>query len=353
MSSNPVSYNKERAEKLYNRLTGYRFAQRYIQGGTVLDIRCARLDPDVSILAAAAERVVCLTDAGSTRDCSPPRNQAENISYQHSALPRLPDPDEPFDAVVALEVIEKLDQPERLVTEVKRVLKRGGIFVVSTPDKQTHTNDRNYKDPAHTSEMHTLQFRELLEANFEHMRIYRQGIVCGGIFLGSDNLVSSMPTETFKISEPENRSGSYPLTTHFNIAVCGDSELPDMGDESLLLLDDERTIFEECEEYLVSLDLLREEIKRIENTEVQAFRERVQSMHRQNTYLKSTNEDLGKEKEALLSEKKALLSEKKTLLSKNEWLTDRLDAMENALTWRIFGPLRRLRANRGSSEKTD
>jgi SAM-dependent methyltransferase len=46
----------------------------------------------------------------------------------------LPFPDGSFDVVVAGELFEHVRDPERLVAEVKRVLRPGGIFVASVPN---------------------------------------------------------------------------------------------------------------------------------------------------------------------------------------------------------------------------
>ena len=46
----------------------------------------------------------------------------------------LPFPDESFDTVVAGELLEHVRDPERLVAEVRRVLRRGGTFVGSVPN---------------------------------------------------------------------------------------------------------------------------------------------------------------------------------------------------------------------------
>ena len=52
-------------------------------------------------------------------------------------------PDETFDAVVSVSVLEHVDDPLRYLSEILRVLKRGGIFYLAFPNrlnpKETHT----------------------------------------------------------------------------------------------------------------------------------------------------------------------------------------------------------------------
>lgn len=47
-------------------------------------------------------------------------------------------PDESFDIVLSTEVIEHTVSPQRAITEMYRVLKKGGILILSTPNKAWH-----------------------------------------------------------------------------------------------------------------------------------------------------------------------------------------------------------------------
>lgn len=71
-----------------------------------------------------------------------------------------------FDAVVSNEVIEHLDEPERLLREIERVLKPGGIAVISTPIRVT----KKPLDPHHAHEWFQEDFQELVSATFQDVR---------------------------------------------------------------------------------------------------------------------------------------------------------------------------------------
>ncbi|MFC1650383.1 methyltransferase domain-containing protein [Candidatus Latescibacterota bacterium] len=59
-----------------------------------------------------------------------------SIRFVQGDIYRLPYDDSSFDAVVASEIVEHLDNPRDAVSEVARVLRPGGYFIVSTPYKE-------------------------------------------------------------------------------------------------------------------------------------------------------------------------------------------------------------------------
>src|SRR3712207_8915753 len=75
-----------------------------------------------------------------------------------------------FDVVVAFGVIEGLERPEELVEEAKRLLKEGGVLLVSVADKRAALADGRggmyVRSEEHTSELQSRQYlvcRLLLE----------------------------------------------------------------------------------------------------------------------------------------------------------------------------------------------
>lgn len=86
----------------------------------------------------------------------------DNVEFREATVPPLPFEDESFDCVISFQVIEHIRDDERFVSEVRRVLRPNGIFVVSTPNI-TMSLTRN---PWHVREYTKEQFHELLAPHF-------------------------------------------------------------------------------------------------------------------------------------------------------------------------------------------
>lgn len=82
----------------------------------------------------------------------------ENVEFKEAIVPPLPFADDSFDYVVSFQVIEHIRRDRTFVAEVHRVLKPGGRFIVSTPNRPMSLT----RNPWHVREYDAGQLRELL-----------------------------------------------------------------------------------------------------------------------------------------------------------------------------------------------
>lgn len=84
----------------------------------------------------------------------------ENVEFVEAKVPPLPFADASFDYVVSFQVIEHIAKDKEFVREVHRVLKPGGKFIVSTPNKPMSLT----RNPWHVREYTASQFSALLSS---------------------------------------------------------------------------------------------------------------------------------------------------------------------------------------------
>ena len=236
----PASASTEAA---YEQLSAYGFARRYAQGKTVADLGHEGAGYGSRLLAKSAESLTALAD-----------------------LPKPALADGSFDVVVAFGAIEELEHPEELVEEAKRLLKEGGVLLVSVADKRASVAD------GRRGGMYVPEFRGLLERHFGHVRLYRQGAVAGGfVFPVSGELTAAVPVESVRLSSGGPRLGGGPPTTRSVMAVCTE-DAEALGEErAYLLVDRDGYVFDECEERAEDVELMLGEIRRMQETEAQAY----------------------------------------------------------------------------------
>jgi SAM-dependent methyltransferase len=76
-------------------------------------------------------------------------------------------PSESFDCVVAVEVLEHVEEDENFVREVSRVLKPGGVFLMTTPNGDSVKNT----NPDHKRHYLRQQLRALLLKHFDDVQV--------------------------------------------------------------------------------------------------------------------------------------------------------------------------------------
>jgi len=78
---------------------------------------------------------------------------------------------ETFDAVVSLQVIEHLSDPDAYAAECSRVLRPGGTFLVGTPNRLTFTPPGRAKNPFHFVELSGDELHSLLARHFDAVEV--------------------------------------------------------------------------------------------------------------------------------------------------------------------------------------
>ncbi|MFI3317710.1 MAG: class I SAM-dependent methyltransferase [Rikenellaceae bacterium] len=114
----------------------------------------------VEILAPKAESF-------TTVDKFLPSTRLEGVDYIEACVPPLPFKDGSFDCVVSFQVIEHIKDDRTFVSEIKRVLRPGGVAIISTPNIALSLT----RNPWHVREYSSAEFTNLLAPLFKTVEI--------------------------------------------------------------------------------------------------------------------------------------------------------------------------------------
>ena len=118
----------------YEHLHRYRTAKEFVKGKEVLDLACGEGYGSYMLAEAADEVVGVDINEDAIRHASSTYTR-DNLTFLISSIVEvtaIPGSDL-FDAIIFFEALEHVEEQDKVMTEVKRLLKNDGIFIVSTP----------------------------------------------------------------------------------------------------------------------------------------------------------------------------------------------------------------------------
>ena len=130
--------------------------------GDVLEIGTG-MGYGIEIIAPSATSYTTI-DKSCAYDASLP----DNTRFQQMEVPPIGFADESFDYVISFQVIEHIKRDKEFVKEVSRVLRKGGKFIVSTPNAPMSLT----RNPWHIREYTEQQLRDLLVTDFSSIEAY-------------------------------------------------------------------------------------------------------------------------------------------------------------------------------------
>ena len=127
----------------------------------------------IDIIAPCCDSFVTLDKFASETTTKLP----SNVEFKEATVPPLPFADESFDYVVSFQVIEHIYDDKEFVREIHRVLRKGGKFIVTTPNRPMSLT----RNPWHVRE-YTSEELFMLLRDFE-------SVECRGV-VGNDRVMA-------------------------------------------------------------------------------------------------------------------------------------------------------------------
>jgi GT2 family glycosyltransferase/SAM-dependent methyltransferase/glycosyltransferase involved in cell wall biosynthesis len=223
---------------VYEHLHRYAFATRFVEGARVLDLAAGE-GYGVAMLADAAKEVVGVDiDADTVRHARRSYRRT-NVRFELGSIidPRLLDGEAgSFDVVTCFEAIEHVERQDILLANVHRLLRPGGLFIVSTPDRDVYNEGKSEHNPFHAHELDVDEFTELLQAQFSHVALTGQALMVGSVLatLDADRGTKEVMTATREDAAFERWSVEPGFRPMYLIALASDDDLPDLPVVSVL-----------------------------------------------------------------------------------------------------------------------
>lgn len=203
----------------------YLFACDLAAGKDVLDIACGE-GYGSALLAARARSVVGVDIAEDAVRHAATRYQLANLRFMTGTCHQVPLDAASLDLVVSFETIEHVDRHDVMLGEIKRVLRPGGILLISSPEKSQYTDAVSQNNPFHVKELYNDEFRALLAAHFAHVAVGGQRVVFGSVLLMDE---PGGPVRSYTWDGLTHSGGPGMMRPRYLVALASDRPLPPAG----------------------------------------------------------------------------------------------------------------------------
>jgi SAM-dependent methyltransferase len=153
----------------------YRFVAPFVAGRCVLDAGCGVGYGSGEFTSEPAARYLGVDRSVGAIRLARGQYAAPGRLFLVGNVGALPFEDGQFDIVLSFEVVEHLEEVDRYLAELRRVLRPGGTCVVSTPNKRWFSDGLAApRNPYHVREYYPAEFAHLLGVHFPDVTLMGQ-----------------------------------------------------------------------------------------------------------------------------------------------------------------------------------
>ncbi|MDR7222764.1 glycoside hydrolase family 99-like domain-containing protein [Aminobacter aminovorans] len=209
----------------------YLFAAPYCRDRSVLDIACGE-GYGCHLLAQIAGSVVGVDIDGETIRYAQGQYASSRLRFEIGDATAIPLPAESVDIVTSFETIEHFSDHEKFLAEVARVLRPGGLLIISSPNRPIYSEENQHSNPFHARELDREEFRSALQLKFANVVLFEQRSIDGSVIIAE----TPARTQIEGFDSPDGLAyGHYSgvPSPHYFVAVASMGELPDVASSLL------------------------------------------------------------------------------------------------------------------------
>jgi len=168
---------KESPLMVARHLCAYEFALRYVTGKKIMDVGCGE-GYGANYLAGHALEVLAIDYELSAILAASEKYQRSNLKFQRLDIKDIGSLGESFDIICSFQVIEHLKDTDSFLDDIKRLLRPGGFFICSTPNRLDASGHSVVPlNKFHIKEYLFDEFESMLKSKFKQVELY--GLIRG------------------------------------------------------------------------------------------------------------------------------------------------------------------------------
>lgn len=197
----------------------YAVANDFVKNKVVLDIASGE-GYGSYILAKKALQVIGVDiDVESVIDANE-KYKKNNLKFIVGNADNIPLESNSIDIVVSFETIEHHDKHDEMLLEIKRVLKKDGLLIMSSPDKEFYSDKVGQNNIYHIKELYFKEFKTLIDYHFKETAYYFQKSYNFNSFISDEisyNDVEIFSGDNLNLMKNE-------IEPFYNIVIASDTE---------------------------------------------------------------------------------------------------------------------------------
>ncbi|MBD2700672.1 class I SAM-dependent methyltransferase [Spirosoma sp. BT702] len=154
--------------------------QLNLKNKTVLDIASGE-GYGSNLIAQFAEHVYGVDISTEAINHAQKKYKRKNLAFIEGDATLIPLEDNSVDIVISFETIEHIDKHQEMIDEIKRVLNKDGLLIISSPDKLHYSDEIIHVNHFHVKELYGDEFKSLINKNFKNSLFFSQNIFVGSI----------------------------------------------------------------------------------------------------------------------------------------------------------------------------